>query len=413
MGHLTDTPGTSGSLPVVLDLTGRLVVAFGGGPITAGPLRSFLDEGAEVRVVSPWVCEEVRDLLAEHPAHMTWVQRDHDGPTDLDDAWLVHTATGDPLVDAAVRAEAETLRIWCIDGHDAGMGAARVPARTRVRTPDGIVTVAVDAAADVDLADTVRDGIDLALRTGGLDLRSHRVRGTGWVALVGGGPGADGLLTTRGHELLASADVVVIDRLAPRGVVARLPDSVRVIDVGKTPGHHPVPQDRINEILVEEAGRGHAVVRLKGGDPYVLGRGGEERLACEAHGIPVEVVPGVTSAVAVPAAAGIPLTHRGVAKAFTVVSGHEQIPTLPPGTDHTLVLLMGVSTLRSTADLLMTHGRPRTCPVAIIERGFLPDQRVTIGTLADIADTALFRRVESPAVVVIGDVVRLGQSEQG
>ena len=168
------------------------------------------------------------------------------------------------------------------------------------------------------------------------------------MALVGGGPGADGLLTTRGHELLASADVVVIDRLAPRGVVSRLPASVRVIDVGKTPGHHPVPQDRINEILVEEAERGHGVVRLKGGDPYVLGRGGEERLACEAHGIPVEVVPGVTSAVAVPAAAGIPLTHRGVAKAFTVVSGHEQIPTLPPGTDHTLVLLMGVSTLRDT-----------------------------------------------------------------
>lgn len=210
-----------------------------------------------------------------------------------------------------------------------------------------------------------------------------------------------------GTRLLASADVVVIDRLAPRGVVARLPVSVRVIDVGKTPGHHPVPQDRINEILVEEAARGHGVVRLKGGDPYVLGRGGEERLACEAHGIPCEVVPGVTSAVAVPAAAGIPLTHRGVAKAFTVVSGHEQIPTLPPGSDHTLVLLMGVSTLRSSADALMATGRPATCPVAIVERGFLPDQRVTIGTLADIADTALFRRVESPAVVVIGDVVDL------
>jgi len=403
MGHLR------GALPVVLDLTGRLVVAFGGGPVTAGPVRSFLDEGAHVRVVSPWVCEEVQDLLSEHPERLTWVRRDPDGPGDLDGAWLVHTATGDPLVDTAVRAEAEALRIWCIDGHDAGAGAARVPAGTRVDTPDGTVTVAVDAAAGTTLAGTVRDGIDLALRTGGLDLRSHRARDTGWVALVGGGPGADGLLTTRGHELLASADVVVIDRLAPRGVVARLPESVRVIDVGKTPGHHPVPQHRINEILVEEAARGHGVVRLKGGDPYVLGRGGEERLACEAHGIPCEVVPGVTSAVAVPAAAGIPLTHRGVAKAFTVVSGHEQVPTLPPGTDHTLVLLMGVSTLRSTADILIAHGRPGTCPVAIIERGFLPDQRVTIGTLADIADTALFRRVESPAVVVIGDVVDLAQ----
>ncbi len=152
---------------------------------------------------------------------------------------------------------------------------------------------------------------------------------------------------------------------------------------------------------------GTRVVRLKGGDPYVLGRGGEERLACEAHGIPVEVVPGVTSAVSVPAAAGIPLTHRGVAKAFTVVSGHEQIPTLPSGSDHTLVLLMGVSTLRASANALVAEGRSADCPVAIIERGYLPTQRVTIGTLADIADLALFRGVESPAVVVVGDVVRL------
>lgn len=400
------------ALPVVLDLTGKRVAAFGGGPVTGQRLRTFLEEGAVVRVVSPWVCEEVHDLLVAHPDRTTWLQRDYAGPADLDGAWLVHTATGDPAVDDAIGRASFERRLWCVDATDA-RSAASIPATSRVATPDGTVTVAVTAGTDRQLAATVRDGIDLALRTGAVDLRRRAPRDSGWVALVGGGPGADGLLTTRGHELLASADVVVIDRLAPRGVVSRLPESVRIIDVGKTPGHHPVPQDRINEILVEEAERGHGVVRLKGGDPYVLGRGGEERLACEAHGIPVEVVPGVTSAVAVPAAAGIPLTHRGVAKAFTVVSGHEQIPTLPSGSDHTLVLLMGVSTLRSSATALVAEGRSPECPVAIIERGFLPTQRVTFGTLADIADTALFRGVESPAVVVVGDVVRLAQPEDG
>jgi uroporphyrin-III C-methyltransferase/precorrin-2 dehydrogenase/sirohydrochlorin ferrochelatase len=401
VGHL------SSALPVFLDLTDRLVSAFGAGPVTAAALPAFLDEGALVRVVSPWACEEVQDLLLEHPGRLSWVQGEYAGPDDLEDAWLVHTATGDADLDARIRADSAQRHLWCIDATVGGASSATVPARTRVSTPDGEVTVAVHARDDHLLASTVRDGIDLALRSGELDLRRHRPRDTGWVALVGGGPGADGLLTTRGHELLACADVVVIDRLAPRGVVSRLPQSVRVIDVGKTPGHHPVPQDRINAILVEEAQRGLGVVRLKGGDPYVLGRGGEERLECEAHGIPVEVVPGVTSAVAVPAAAGIPLTHRGVAKAFTVVSGHEQIPTLPRGSDHTLVLLMGVSTLRDSASSLMAEGRSPDCPVAIIERGFLPTQRVTLGTLADIADLALFRGVESPAVVVVGDVVRL------
>lgn len=395
------------ALPVVLDLTGRLVALFGGGPVTGRRLRVFLGEGAVVRVVSPWICEEVQDLVVEHADRLAWLQRDYAGPNDLDDAWLVHTATGDPEVDRAVREDATTLRIWCVDATDANATAASIPARTHIMTPDGTVTVAVHGGGDPLLATTVRDGIDLALRSGGLDLRRHRPRAAGWVALVGGGPGSDGLLTSRGHELLATADAVVVDRLAPRGVVSRLPESVRVINVGKTPGHHPVPQDRINAILIEEAKRGHGVVRLKGGDPYVLGRGGEERLACEAHGIPVEVVPGVTSAIAVPAAVGIPLTHRGIAKAFTVVTGHEQIPALPPGSDHTLVFLMGVSLLRDITNTLVMQGRSTDCPVAIIERGFHPTQRVTISTLGDIADLAISRGVESPAVTIVGDVVRL------
>lgn len=395
------------ALPVVLDLTGRLVVAVGGGPVSARRVRSFLDEGAVVRVISPWLCEDLRELALV--GRVDWLERDYAGPGDLEGAWFAHTATGEPSVDREVAADAEALRVWCVDATDAAGTTASVAARADVTTPDGRVTVAAYAAGDPGLAVTVRDGVERALVSGTLDLRRTRTHGRrGWVALVGGGPGIDGLLTARGHELLASADVVVVDRLAPRAVVDRLPASVRVIDVGKTPGHHPVPQSRINDLLVEEAQRGLGVVRLKGGDPYVLGRGGEERDACEAHGIRVEVVPGVTSAVSVPAAAGIPVTHRGVARGFTVVTGHEDIPVLPTGGDHTLVLLMGVTQLARTTELLALHGRSADCPVAVVERGFAPDQRTTVGTVATIAELARDRGVRAPAVVVVGDVVRLG-----
>jgi len=398
------TAATS-ALPVVLDLRGRLVVAVGGGPVSARQVRAFLDEQAIVRIVAPWLCEDLRDLVAAHPVE--WLERDYLGGADLDGAWLVHTASGEPSVDREVAADAEARRLWCIDATDAAASAAP-SARTDITTPDGRVTIAAFATGDHRTAVSVIDAVERAIGSGAVDLRRTRRRDHGgWVALVGGGPGADGLLTVRGRELLASADVVVVDRLAPRAVVDRLPASVQVIDVGKTSGHHPVPQWRINEILVEQAQLGLGVVRLKGGDPYVLGRGGEERDACEAHGIPVEVVAGVTSAVSVPAAAGIPVTHRGVARGFSVVTGHEQIPVLPVGGDHTLVLLMAVGGLRWTTTLLMEHGRSPESPVAIVERGFAPDQRVTIGTVATIADLAVERGVEAPAVVVVGDVVRL------
>jgi uroporphyrin-III C-methyltransferase/precorrin-2 dehydrogenase/sirohydrochlorin ferrochelatase/uroporphyrin-III C-methyltransferase len=236
--------------------------------------------------------------------------------------------------------------------------------------------------------------------------------GTGKVWLVGAGPGDAGLLTVKGLRALEAADVVVADRLGARAVLDGLAaDGVRlraeVVDVGKRPGHHAVPQDAINALLVHLAGEGKTVVRLKGGDPYIFGRGGEELAACQGAGVAVEVVPGITSAVSVPAIAGIPLTHRGVATAFTVATGHDQIRALGGGRDHTVVLLMGVGTLSHSAITLARGERGADCPVAVVEDGYGPRQRVTIGTLATIAQQAAERGIRSPAVVVVGDVVRL------
>ena len=244
----------------------------------------------------------------------------------------------------------------------------------------------------------------------GVPVASHGRPGS--VSLVGGGPGEPDLLTVRGRRLLALADVVVVDRLAPRGVLAELAPDVEVVDCGKAPGRHALTQDEINALLIERARRGLAVVRLKGGDPFVLGRGGEEALACRAAGVPVTVVPGVTSAVSVPAAAGIPVTHRGVAAALAVVSAHEGVDAVVDaarshGSAATLVLLMGVRQLGESAAALVRAGWDATTPVAVVEQGWLPGQRTTVGTLADISELARQRGVRSPAVVVIGEVVRL------
>lgn len=234
---------------------------------------------------------------------------------------------------------------------------------------------------------------------------------TGRVTLVGGGPGREDLLTLAAVRALAAADVVLYDRLAPHERLAELAPNAELIDVGKRPGHHAVPQSEIEALLVVHALVGRHVVRLKGGDPYVLGRGSEEVLACNRAGVHVEVIPGVTSAVAVPGAAGIPLTHRGVSHLFTVVSGHAPLTDKElahlAGLGGTIVVLMGVNSLPSVTAGLARYGMAADTPVAIIERGFRADQRTTIGGLTDIVLAAGRAHVTSPAVVVIGEVVRL------
>jgi uroporphyrin-III C-methyltransferase/precorrin-2 dehydrogenase/sirohydrochlorin ferrochelatase len=404
--------------PLTLRVAGRRVLVVGGGAVATRRALGLLDAGATVVVVAPQVGDEL--AAAAGAGRLTWQAR---GFTegDLDGAWLVFTATGVPAVDDSVSAAAESRQVWCGKGGDPERATAWVPA---VATVDDVV-VAVNAGRDPRRAARLRDAVAAALDSGDLPLRRRRGRPaaagpdetgeppgrgervTGSVALVGGGPGDPGLITTRGRRLLAQADVVVTDRLGPRALLDDLDDDVVVIDVGKTPDHHPVPQHEINALLVVHARAGRRVVRLKGGDPYVFGRGGEELSACEAAGVPVEVVPGVTSAISVPAAVGIPVTHRGLARGFTVLTAHEDLAHVPADDGHTLVLLMGVKRLAETCAALTTTGRSPSTPVAVIEDGYGPRQRVTLGTLGTIAQRAVEVGVRPPAVTVIGSVVRL------
>jgi uroporphyrin-III C-methyltransferase/precorrin-2 dehydrogenase/sirohydrochlorin ferrochelatase len=375
------------------------VLVVGGGPVAARRAKGLLDAGARVTVVAPVASAALRELA--DAGLLTWEQRTYNS-SDVEGVWFVQTATGDSAVDAQVSADAEAQRVWCVNASDHEASAAWTPAVAEVDD----VKIAVNAGGDPRRAMAVRDAVATALETGDLPLRRRRAS-TGSVALVGGGPGDTGLITVRGRRLLGQADVVVADRLGPRELLNELAPDVSVIEVGKTPGHHPVPQSEINRILVEEALKGHRVVRLKGGDPYVLGRGGEEAEYCRQHGVEVEVVSGVTSAISVPAAAGIPVTHRGLAKGFSVVTGHEELSEVPARPDHTVVLLMGVGQLRESASALGKAGLPAGTPVGIVENGYLPNQRVTIGTLGSIADQAEAAGVANPAVIVIGDVVRV------
>ena len=240
------------------------------------------------------------------------------------------------------------------------------------------------------------------------------------VHLIGAGPGDPGLITVRGWKLVQQAEVVVYDRLVHPEIVQEAPaDAIRIY-VGKETGLHYVPQEQINELLVMHAHQGRRVVRLKGGDPFVFGRGGEEAKALADAGIPFEIVPGVSSAIAVPAYAGIPVTHRKVASSFAVVTGHEEggkdVSTrdwaaLATAVD-TLVVLMGMKGLTKIVDQLLVHGRSPETPVALIHWGTTNEQQTVTGTLADIIAKATAAGLEPPVVTVIGEVVTLREHLQ-
>lgn len=392
--------------PLVPDFSGRRVLVVGAGCVGSRRIEQLLAADASVDVISPDASPQVQQWA--QAGSLTWHQRAY-ATGDVDGAWLVVTATGLPEVDSKVSQAAEQARVWCLNSADASSSSAAP--MTRVDGPDGI-QIGIYGGGDPGRARALRDAVDVALKAGQLPIRPTRRSASrpGHVTLLGAGPGDPALLTVRAAQALAVADVLVVDRLAPAALWEDVGEDVKVVDVGKQPGSHAISQDQINHILVAEASLGQHVVRIKGGDPFVLGRGGEEALACLAAGISVEVVPGITSAIAVPAAAGIPVTHRGVTSTFIVASAHEgpegvlaAVSDAPHSS--TLVLLMGAGKLPSIAGALIGAGRSRETPVAIVESGWTNEQQTTITSLGEAESGTT--RVKPPAVVVIGDVVRL------
>jgi uroporphyrin-III C-methyltransferase len=233
----------------------------------------------------------------------------------------------------------------------------------------------------------------------------------GKVYLTGAGPGAIDLLTVKALRVIREADVIIYDRLANPEILREAKDGCEFMYVGKADSHHTLPQDEINEVIYRAALKYEKVVRLKGGDPFVFGRGGEEGIYLRERGVRFEFIPGVTSAIAVPEYAGIPVTHRGITVSFRVVTGHEatkeksQIPWENYKTDDTIVFLMGLHRLEFIVEKLLDIGKPADFPIAVISRGTWPDERTVIGTLEDIVGRAA--DLPTPALIVVGEVVRL------
>ena len=392
--------------PVGLRLAGRRVVVLGGGQVAQRRLPALLAAGADVQLISPQTTPAVQAMA--DAGELSWLARRY-APGDLADSWYVLAATSDPAVNAAAAAEAEAGRTFCSRADDATAATAWTPASGR---QDG-TTVAV-LSGDPRRSAALRDAVVSGLRDGTLAAAHHRGRTPG-VALVGGGPGDPDLITVRGRRLLAEADVVIADRLAPRELLDELGPQVEVIDAAKIPYGRFMAQEAINAALIEHAKAGKFVVRLKGGDPYVFGRGMEELIALTEAGIPVTVVPGISSSISVPAAAGIPVTHRGVTHEFTVISGHVA-PEDPRSLVNwaaaaqmhgTLVLLMAVERIGAIAAALIAGGRPAGTPVAVVQEGTTANQRRVDATLATVAEVVAAEQIRPPAVVVIGDVVGL------
>ena len=392
--------------PSGLRLEGRRVVVVGGGRVAARRVAGLLQAGARVLVIAPEVTAAVEGYAAG--GQVQWDRRPYRAG-DLAEAWYAVAATDDPRVNAAVAAEAEDARVFCSRADDAAGSTAWTPA---VGTHAGVVVSVMSAdAADPRRSAAVRDAVVEGLREGTLTAPRFRSRPAG-VALVGGGPGDPDLITVRGRRLLAEADVVVADRLAPLGLLDELAPDVEIVDASKIPYGRAMAQERINEILVDRAKAGRFVVRLKGGDPFVFGRGYEEVQACAEAGVPVTVVPGLTSAISVPGLAGIPVTHRGTAHEFTVVSGHV-VPEHPKSLVDwaalarlrgTLVLLMAVERLGPIGRALLENGKDPQTPVVVVQDGSRPGERVLRTRLGSMADDVAAAGVAPPAIVVVGPV---------
>jgi uroporphyrin-III C-methyltransferase / precorrin-2 dehydrogenase / sirohydrochlorin ferrochelatase len=392
--------------PLGLLLNGRRVLVVGGGSVATRRIPALLAAGAQVDLVAVAATPALTAMA--DAGRLRWYPRPFT-PSDVEGAWLVHVAVDDREVAAQVSAAAEAAHVFCVRADDRHAASAWTPAVTR----HGPVTVAVLGGGDPRRAVAVRDALRDHLAAGALEGATQDGGRTPGVALVGAGPGDPELITVRGRRLLAAADVVVVDRLAPGLLLDELRPGTDLVDASKIPYGPARAQEEINRILVEQARAGRFVVRLKGGDPYVFGRGGEEVLACAAAGVPVTVVPGVSSALAVPAAAGIPVTHRGVAHELVVVSGH-----LAPDDPASLVdwaalgrlrgtvcVLMGLANLAPIVAALVSGGRPAGTPAAAVQEGTTAQQRVVRAPLAQLPGAVTAAGLRSPTIVVIGAVV--------
>ena len=450
--------------PLFTQLAGRAVLVVGGGAIARRKVQALLPTGAKVRVGAVRLDPELAQWAAEGRLEVIAGEFE---PAWLDGAWLVIAATDDPAINRAVAEAAEARRIWANVVDDAELSSVHLPARVE-RSPvqiaissgggapmlarhlreqletqfdeslgalaelltharERIRTRLPDIAARRRFFDRVLQGpIPGLLRRGetararrafiaALEQRPTPIRGS--VALVGAGPGDPGLLTLRALRVLNEADVILHDRLVSTEVLALARRDAEFIEVGKrVGGDHHATQERIHHLLVEHARQGKRVVRLKGGDPFVFGRGGEELEVVREHGIDFEVVPGITAAIACGAYAGIPLTHREHAQSVRFITAHTR-----DGDDamdwaalaqekQTLAFYMGVSGLEHIRDRLIAHGRAPTTPFAIIENGTRPGQRVVLGALADLPERARSHNVGAPALLVIGEVAALAST---
>jgi uroporphyrin-III C-methyltransferase / precorrin-2 dehydrogenase / sirohydrochlorin ferrochelatase len=442
-----------------LDLVDKRVLVVGGGRIASGKVRALLPcQPGELVVVAPSATSSIRK--AADQGSLTWHRREYQSADITHDTALVFGATDDRHLNARVAqdARAQNIPVLAVDDvpncdfiapalvrrgdvtiaiSTAGRSPAMarrtrelldelvptywgelldVAAQARERLGDARALIEPDhwqaaLRGEVEhLVDFGRldDATELLLRKLERSLFETSAGHGGAVSLVGAGPGDPDLLTLRAIKRLQTAEVVVHDRLVTPEILAFANPDAELIDVGKAPGGRGCTQSEINNLLVALAKHGRRVVRLKGGDPFVFGRGGEEALALAEVGIKVEIVPGVSSAIAAPAAAGIPVTHRGLSASLTVVDGHDPDRIAWP-VSGTVVCLMAVEHLAELADSLMRSGRPADEPAALIHWATTPRQRVLVGSLGDIAWRALEAGIGAPAVLVVGPTVALAE----
>ena len=424
--------------PVFLKLAGRRVLVVGAGPVAASKLHALLEAGALVTVVAP----DIVDEIAAAPVQI--VRRGFE-EQDLDGVCFV-VAAAPPEVNRQVSAAAEPRGLFVnavddMENASVYLGAVvRKAGITMAMSTDGEAPALVGLMREA-IEQLLPDDLETWMETAREARRGWLARqvpmaerrplllealialyarrsgpapvagGRGFVSLVGAGPGDPGLLTRRAVERLAAADLVLYDALVDPEALALAPRAQRIF-VGKRAGRPAVTQEFIIRLLVRAASRGRRVVRLKGGDPFVFGRGGEEALALAAAGLPFEVVPGISAAIAAPALAGIPVTHRGIATGFVVVSGHAEeayrpiLESVAPASA-TIVVLMGLGRIADIAALLLASGWNPATPAAVLVSAATASAEATVVTLADLARGVEAARTRRPGTVVIGDVVRL------